>query len=651
MENRIIEWVQSANFNALESNLEALKNNKNLRVTVDMQGNNVTLHFNLLHLVIFSFSPKTQEEKTRVEKLIDFMVLHVGISVNDVNEWNETPLILATKLHRYSSIKYLVETYMADIEIVSSKDNRTAMMTSLETNLDADFSNPFYFDIALYFLRDKNANVKLIVSFGFNCLHIAVSAENVDAVYFLVRNKGRDFDLKARINNPESSLNSFNALDIAARYNFYDLIDTLVQEARINPNETNNKGDTPFMTACIRGFVESCEKLQENQAVLIIQNPLTGMTNLHVSCSKGYVQITNIILEDPVVRQNFGDFVNVQTRKGLTALHLASIPSKPSFTVEILLSELELENALNENAKVVDTDGRTALHFACLKNLAKNYAVDKSLVNDELIGTFSKNISELLLSKDPDLLNMQDRQGRTALMLALKYDLKETVRFLMTYWDTLDTDLVDASGLRACDYIQNKDEDGGYLYYFLKSFMQRKQDLTKTAVITRELFDLYIKNKNPNQLVFFSEWIDAITLEKEFLVFYQDKFVLLQEMQASNPDQEVAALQEITIPFGSSIKKKKIFLIWGDLHERLVEQEKDVFWIVDSGEKLETDNPETEEIEETETANVFLFRSYFVDETITFNDRLDFLDDNEDESLDREDESLDREEEDLFVFK
>lgn len=604
MESRIIEWIQAANFSALQANLEGLKKNKKIRITINLQGNNVTLSMNLIHLVVFSFNPTNQEERTRSENLISFMVEQVGISVNDVNDWNETPLMLATKLHRYCCIKFLVERYGADIEIVSLKDGRTAMMTSLESNLEADYTNPFYFDIALYFLRERHANVGLIDLFGFNCLHIAVSSENYDAIYYLVRNRSSLLDLKARINNPESSLNSFNALDIAARFDSYNVIEILVQEAGLDPNQTNNKGDTPFMTACMRGFVNCCQRLQENGTVMITHNPLTDMTYLHVSSSKGYVQITNIILNSPIVMQNLDEYLNIQTRKGTTALHLASIPSKPSLSVQILTN---FENAEDENnirllvdTGAVDSEKRTALHFACLKNLAKNYAVDKELVTDALIGKFSKEICEILLLRDPSLLNKQDKHGRTALMLALKYDLQETIYFLLSFWDDLDTDLMDEDGKRACDYVNalgNRD-----LYDFLKTFMVRKEDLKKMAFISKDLYDSYIKNKKRDDLVFFVEMVDSKTLEKSFQVMYKNRNLVRKEVveQADRPEiAERPEIEDLYLLFPS------IILYTDDFLDRL--DDNDIFWIVDSGDRVVLDGKK---------GNIFQFRGYFFDETV-----------------------------------
>jgi ankyrin repeat protein len=174
-----------------------------------------------------------------------------------------------------------------------------------------------------------------------NCLHLAVSSDNRIPIRYILENCQDTVNVKARIDNAESSLNGYNALDLAARYDMPDLIDILVQDAKLDPNDTNLKGDTPFMIATTYGFLDCCQQLKDNGTVMVFRNPKTDFTYLHVACMKGYFEIMQLILGDPLVEVVIEDYVNQTTKKETTAVHLACIPCKPPYVLEKLV-DLEL---------------------------------------------------------------------------------------------------------------------------------------------------------------------------------------------------------------------------------------------------------------------------------------------------------------------
>jgi hypothetical protein len=158
--DEIFEWVVNNNVEKLDRFAKSLDDGlyylQDLKFNLGEDGGNGA---SLLHVAAMQDTYKSwdiassiinsREEAEKKKQTIQFLIDTVKIPVDTTNEWNETPLMLAVKFNQYFFIKYLIDNFGANYEIVSERDGRTPLMTSLTSNLD--FAHAVCDDLAFYF--------------------------------------------------------------------------------------------------------------------------------------------------------------------------------------------------------------------------------------------------------------------------------------------------------------------------------------------------------------------------------------------------------------------------------------------------------------------------------------------------------------------
>ena len=229
-----------------------------------------------------------------------------------------------------------------------------------------------------------------------------------------------------------------------------------------NINLQNNEGRSALMIACDVGYRNHVQLLIEKGADINLQDN-EGRSALMRVCNKHHKNdIFGYLLES-------GADVNLQDHSGKTALMIASAKEKRNYVSKLLEHGSQLD--------IKDSGGNTALTLAL-------YQYNMSLV-EQLIGKGAdmnlqnskgqnllmiactkghEQCVELLLEKGVET-NLQDKEGLTALMIACKRRKEKIVQLLISKGKT-EVDLQDHQGRTALMHsINTTEKDEMALYY------------------------------------------------------------------------------------------------------------------------------------------------------------------------------------------
>jgi ankyrin repeat protein len=231
---------------------------------------------------------------------------------------------------------------------------------------------------------------------GWTALHDAIDNQSETATKQLLEHNDMDVNLKNNQNR--------TALHFACYWKNMpiDLLRIILEKSTDVVNEQNKYGDTALHLA-IKGENRTAVKelLKRDDVDVNLKNN-KNVTALHyASLWKNIpVELFRVILEKSTD-------INAQADNGKTALHVAII-GKNRTAVEELLKHKDVDVNLNES-----NYNLTALHFACRWN-------------DMPIDLF-----RIILEKSADVVNAQDKNGNTALHLAIALENRTAVEELL----------------------------------------------------------------------------------------------------------------------------------------------------------------------------------------------------------------------------
>ena len=245
---------------------------------------------------------------------------------------------------------------------------------------------------------DKRSSIKDYINNpdvrGNTPLHYSASSGDIRIFQMLLDNGAN-----LKLTNSQGT----NPLHIAAIIDHKAIVEYLLEEGKIQPNETDNAGNTPLHYAASSGATNSAKFLLLYGAKISIRNN-DGNTPKQIAEQGKYTEVADLIqnrskhikkesehLLKLVCREDTKSVtkhlklptinINIQNKEGQTPLHLATVDEN------LKLMEILLKNK-NINAATTDNDDETALHYAMSCESIKPL---KTLLQYKNIGINKKN--------------------------------------------------------------------------------------------------------------------------------------------------------------------------------------------------------------------------------------------------------------------
>ncbi len=270
-------------------------------------------------------------------EIIDLLLAHDKVNVDDVGEYGQTALHLAAKESNVKFFQKLLERG-ANPNILD-KWGLSPLHLAVEKNhneiIDLIFAH------SKVMIDDVNED-------GHTALHLAASVSNIVAVQKLLE-KGANPNILDK--------EGMSPLHVAALYGREaEIFDLLVAHGKVSVDHVDGNGQTALHLAARNVNIGAVQKLLERGANPNITNKW-GQSPLHVAArQRNGKTIIDLLLEAQKVK-GMGD-VNDQNEKGMTALHYAAAYS----------NEITAVHLINKGADVNcrDNNGCTPLHYAAL---------------------------------------------------------------------------------------------------------------------------------------------------------------------------------------------------------------------------------------------------------------------------------------------
>lgn len=339
----------------------------------------------------------------QVSSLID-----EGADVNYVNKDNKSVLEIAINKASIEIIKILLEN---DVKI--NKEEDIAKIYDLALNKSRC-------DIVEYEI------IKLMKSMGYN-LKDGIVDRDKQFLALCCTSSVDELKKFIEVKNVDPSQVK-SALNTCLHSEKIDIAKFLIENYKMDLDFKDDYcGDSSLLMACSKGYIDIVNLILDRNTNINIndndKNVYDGRTPLHLACLKDNLELAKLLLSR-------GANVNHEESDGCTALMHASCGSEE--LVKLLLdykADVNIKNKYNS----------TALSHACSEGKIE---IVKLLLNSNIdinrnayaLVSASENgnleIIKLLLKKGFNL-NVEDNEGFTPLMRALEHNNSETVKFLL----------------------------------------------------------------------------------------------------------------------------------------------------------------------------------------------------------------------------
>ncbi len=226
------------------------------------------------------------------------------------------------------------------------------------------------------------------------------------------------------------------ALHWAAFRRHADVVQRLVDVDGVNVDGRDKDGFSAIHVAAAAGANDVLDTLSEvTSENLTFTSTVEGNTALHLASLNGHEDALRLLLR-------FARSEDVKAKNGRdeTCLHLASMGPVSDLCLDLLLEEAKNVTFLN----AVSSTGRSALHFAavnghaqrCQKLLASGVrATTKDAQGNTALHLAAKkgheDVVKVLASRCPELCDVKNVNGRSALLLACLDNHPRCVEYLL----------------------------------------------------------------------------------------------------------------------------------------------------------------------------------------------------------------------------
>jgi len=311
------------------------------------------------------------------------------------------------------------EIPFADEKVLTAKDNDgfTILHHAARCNVAE----------AVNILLDNGVDVDRVENMGFTPLHVAVRHKSTEAVKALLK-RGADPSI------PDNE--KATPLLFAARRGYIEIAGLLLNDPRTDVNYANLAGITPFHAACASGERSLCELLLAHGAELTAKSS-NLLTALHFAAFGGNVDVCELVISTAKKRcPSLKNFLEERDVEDATALHMSCSKGYTGVTELLLRHGVDCEAGKGVNLSTPLHLATTHGHEEVIRLLISSGAVIdywdghlKTPLHQAAMGNKMK-IVEILLDKGADIeaKNMMDL---TPFLIAVIHGSKETAEMLL----------------------------------------------------------------------------------------------------------------------------------------------------------------------------------------------------------------------------
>jgi ankyrin repeat protein len=376
---------------------------------------------------------------------------------------NYTALHLAS-FNGHIEVVALLLSFSVDKEVRESKGQTALHLATINGHIKI-----------VKLLLAKNAKINGKNSNGRTALHLAIYYKHTEIVKLLLERKA-DIDAK--------DSQDFTPLHHAAYHCHIEIVKLLL-EKNANIDTKDKKSLTPLHHSAYHGRIEIVKLLLEKNAS-IEEKDSNALTPLHHAAYHGHIEIVKLLLE-----KNAN--IDAKDKNDLTPLHHAAYHGHIEIVKLLIECKADIEARSNE--------GFTPLHLALqngqteiAKLLIKRKADIKTKNNNGniILHLVASNghaeILELLLEYDigKELLNHQDRDGKTALHFAVLNNFPKIVDLLLAN-DNIDLTLRESENSETALEIAKRLN----LKNIMTSISEKEKELDsrKNIILVKRIFD------------------------------------------------------------------------------------------------------------------------------------------------------------------
>lgn len=85
---------------------------------------------------------------------------------------------------------------------------------------------------------------------------------------------------------------------------FIDIVKLLMEDERVDVNQTQNEGASPLLIACQENHIEIVKLLLNDPRVLVNRAALNGVSPFLISCDRGYLELVKLLFQDQRIDVN-----------------------------------------------------------------------------------------------------------------------------------------------------------------------------------------------------------------------------------------------------------------------------------------------------------------------------------------------------------
>ncbi|CAC5415484.1 unnamed protein product [Mytilus coruscus] len=282
------------------------------------------------------------------------LLLKMSCNVNSIDNYGRSALYVASEQGHFEIVQILIANKPVEADIALCDNNKT---TPLHMACEEGHKN-----IAEY-LIENGADISACDMDGCSSLHMACASGKKEIVELLLKKKKDEMFKSDNLGQ--------SPIIIASLQGETEVVESLLlfdnkQYLQKQVHETDKKGFTPFLAACVNAHVETARFLIANGSY-ILHSDNDGRTALFIACEKGHTKIVEILM----IKGN-KNIIDKSDWHKKTPLYIACAEKRTKIVETLIKYGAEINNR--------DEDKKTPLYVACERG---NYDIVKLLLDNK----------------------------------------------------------------------------------------------------------------------------------------------------------------------------------------------------------------------------------------------------------------------------